>query len=1009
MKRLFVSAALLPLAYAASAGAETKITTATTTPVATATAANGQPDDITVESNGSVKPTAPGVAVTLNSNNVVKNAGTIGFDGQSNATGVLILGGRTGSLTNTGLIGLLEDYTATDTDSDGDLDGPFAQGSNRIGVRVTGPDPFNGDIRNEPAGAINIEGNDSAGIRAETRINGHLANGGAVTVTGDRGVAIYATAIVGNAQINGTVQVQGEGSVGVQLGDVGGGVRLQGVVSSTGYRSAQRLADAARAKLDVDDLKQGGGAVRITGNVGGGVLLDVRPADNSTTDTDEDDDGIADAQEGNGSLTSVGAAPALDIGAADRATTIGVVGAGDNAYGLVLRGEVVGAGLNDGVAATGVRVGQAGGGATTVQGGIHVLGGRVQATAFGADVTAEGGSATAILLNAGAVAPALRNSGSIEALLTNGSQDARAVVDLSGTLSLVENTGVIRAISTPKSGSTRIGQAIALDLRANTSGATVRQTKATSTSAPSITGDVLFGSGADRLEIAGGTMTGAMAFGAGADSLVVDAGGVVTGRLTDTDGRLTVAVGEGRLAVTNTETIQLSALSLGAKSVLAVTIDGQAGTATRFNVAGATTIASGAQFDLNLASLLRGAQSYEIVRTGDLQVTGGTAVSVVGAPWLYRAELRTDTATDTVAVDIRPKTAAELGLNRSQSQAYAGVFEALDRNAGIEAAFLAQKDQAGFERLYDQLLPDHSGGAIMSAQAISMAISAAIAHRNPDDAAGGSGLWAQEIIFQIDRDAEDALGFESEGFGLAAGFELVGVNQSVGINGSFVSADFNDKVASAGERVAMNFVEGGLYWRLQAGGLQADVRGGLGYVSFDSKRILAATDLNLRSDADWNGWLAEAHAGVSYQASLGWLYARPELSVDYLRLSEDGYTETGGGDGFDLTVEDRKGDLLTGQALLAIGARFGDEFWWSPEVKVGWRAKLSGDPGQTTARFGTGTPFTLDAEDVYSGGAVARIGVRGGTNQVLYAIDGGGTFDDGYSEYDLRAVVRFLF
>ncbi|MCR5878483.1 hypothetical protein [Phenylobacterium sp. J367] len=544
MKRLFVSAALLPLAYAASASAETKITTATTTPVQTATVANGARDDLTVEATGSIKPTTSGAAVTLNSSNAVKSSGTVGFDtGVNNSTALLVLGGNTGSVSNSGVLLSTEDYTPTDTDNDGDLDGLFAQGSNRVGLRVTGPGAFTGDIRNEAAGSISIEGNDSAGILMDTRLNGSLINGGAVSVIGDRSVGISATDISVNADINGTVQVRGEASNGVVLGDVGGAVRMQGVISVTGYRDTTRFIDSVRAKLDADDLKQGGAGLKVVGNVAGGVILDTRPADNDANDTDEDDDGVADASEGNASINVVGAAPAIAIGAADRATTIGLVGAGDKAYGLVIKGEAVGSGLQDGVASTGVRIGEAGGGVTTIVNGINILGGRVSATSYGADVTAQGGAATGLLINQNGVVPALRNSGTIEAILANGSQDARAVVDLSGSLSLVENTGVIRALSTPRTGSTNAGQAIALDLRANVSGATVRQTKATSTSTPAILGDVLFGSGADRLEIQGGTLTGAMGFGTGADTLVIDAGGVVTGRLTDTDGRLDVSVG----------------------------------------------------------------------------------------------------------------------------------------------------------------------------------------------------------------------------------------------------------------------------------------------------------------------------------------------------------------------------------------------------------------------------------------------------------------------------------
>ncbi|MEO8114734.1 MAG: autotransporter domain-containing protein, partial [Phenylobacterium sp.] len=735
MKRLFVSAALLPLLHAAAAHAETKITTATTTPVATATAAAGQRDDLTIDTGGSIKPAAAGAAVTLNSDNAVKNLGAITFTDLDNATGVLVLGGRTGSVSNSGSISLTEDFTNTDTDNDGDLDGAFAKGSNRFGIRVTGPGTFTGAISNLAGGAITVEGNDSAGVSVETRLAGSLVNAGAIAVVGDRSTGLSATSVSGDVRITGAVSAKGEAARAVSLGDVDGAVVLQSSLTATGYRYTDRLADAVRAKLDADDLKQGAGAVRITGDVGKGVLLDRPPADKDTANADEDADGVPDAQEGTASLVSLGSAPALDIGS-NRATTLGVVGTGDNAFGLVIKGQVGANGLNDGVAGTAIRIGQAGGGTTTIVGGINNLGGTVSAVAFGAEVATPELAATAILLNSGAVVPALRNSGLIDAGLSGGPQDARAVVDLSGSLALVENTGTIRATATGKSATAPVGRAIALDLQANTTGVIVRQTKATADSKPAIIGDVLLGAGDDRIELSGGTLTGAMAFGAGADTLVVDGAAIASGRITDTDGRLTLDIRDGRLAVANTGVLQISALSLGAKGVLAVTVDPAANAATRFDVSGAATIAAGAQVDLTLASLVRGAKSYEIIRAGSLQA-GAAGANLAGAPFLYLASLRTDATARTLSVDIRPKTAGELGLNRSGAQAYGAVFDSLDRDARIEDAFLAAKTQAGFQALYDQMLPDHSGGALMSAAAISGAISQAVGQALPHDGNGG--------------------------------------------------------------------------------------------------------------------------------------------------------------------------------------------------------------------------------------------------------------------------------
>jgi outer membrane autotransporter protein len=1001
MKRLFVSAAVLPLLSAGLAHAETKISTATASPVATATLAAGQPDDLTLEAAGSIKPQAAGVAVTLNSNNQVKTAGAIGFNNLDNSTAILVEAGRTGGVANTGTISLLEDYTPEDTDKDGDLDGPFAKRTNLFGIRLTGAGAFTGNVTNGAGGQITIEGNNSAGISLESRLNGSLASAGTVSVIGDASKGIAATSVSGDVKITGAVVVQGEGAVGVSLGDVDGTVQLQNIISATGFRSVQRLGDDARAKLDADDLKLGGPAVLVAGNLGHGLLLDRPPADSDPNNKDEDGDGVEDATEQTASLTSLGSAAALEI-AAGHDITVGVVGTGDAAFGLVNKGKISADGVNDGVAATALKVGGATGGHATIAAGINNLGGSITANAYGA-------GATAVLLNPTAVVATLRTSGAIDVAQNGGQADARAIVDLSGTLTLVENTGLVRATVTPKAGQTATGKAIAIDLSANTVGATVRQTKATASSVPAIIGEVRLGSGDDRVEILGGTLTGALSFGAGADVLNLDSGAVVTGRVTDADGRLTVNVQDGRLALEGTQALNMTSLTLGAKSVLAVTLDGATGAATRLEVSGAANVASGAQFDLNLASLQRSARSYEVIHAGSLSV-GTAGANLVGAPYLYAASLRSDPAAGSLFVDVKPKTAAELGLNRSGAEAYDAVFAALDKDSRIEDAILAQKTKAGFEGVYDQLLPDHSGGALVSAQAISNAISSAVsapAIATPD---GGSSVWAQEIFFHIDQDRDQAQGFKSQAFGLAAGLESSGETQAVGVNAALVTDEFKDRGAIAGERVVMNFAEGGLYWRMAAGGLRADARAGLGYVKFDSDRRFSSPDTNLSASAKWSGWLAEAHAGAAYQAELGWFTARPELSLDYLRLSEGNYQEAGGGDGFDLAVDDRKGDLFTGQALLALGGRFGDDtIWFAPELVVGYRAKLAGDPGQTTARFKGGNAFTLDAEDVASGGVVARLALRGGTEAVAFNVGGGGVFDSGYSEYDVRATIRFVF
>ena len=94
-------------------------------------------------------------------------------------------------------------------------------------------------------------------------------------------------------------------------------------------------------------------------------------------DPDRDGDGIPDASETTASMTSLGGAPALLIGSSTNAVTLGAVGTGDAAYGLINRGSITGSGLYSGVESRAVQLGVVGGQAVAVAGGVRNEGGIV--------------------------------------------------------------------------------------------------------------------------------------------------------------------------------------------------------------------------------------------------------------------------------------------------------------------------------------------------------------------------------------------------------------------------------------------------------------------------------------------------------------------------------------------------------------------------------------------------------------------------------------------------------
>jgi hypothetical protein len=1035
-RRLILLLAASPLVLAGPAEAETVISTTVTTPVATSTAAAGARDDVRVASGGAVQPTG-GTAITLDSDNAVTIEGAVKIQNADDAVGLRVLGGRRGEVKISGTITVDETAEPKDADNDGDLDGPLAVGARRHGVLVTGPGAFQGSIV-QTGGAISVEGRDSAGVAVDTALQGSVRLGGAVGVTGDRAFGLRTREVSGDILVGGAVQVRGEGAVGLALdGDVGGRLVVGSTVTSTGFRATSRPADEILKKLDADDLLLGGPAVRIRGDVLGGVLIDAPPADLDPKDKDEDDDGVEDSAETTGLVSVFGSAPALAVGGADD-LRLGRVGAGVDGYGLLIKGSVQAAGVYDGISATGVRLGGEGG-RVVVDGGVR-LAGSVSADAREASATAlhlaagaqapllassgqiaakaaSAGEAlaAAVRIDAGAGLSAISNSGSITAAFTGAKGSATAVLDQSGALRDISNSRLISAVVTPPSGGAAAGRAVALDLRANTQGVTVRQVQdADPKVAAAIIGDVLFGSGAARLELLAGSLTGDVAFGSGADTLVIGGGAVMSGALSDAGGGLAVEVGEGALRIANASSISLSSLRLGPKGEITFAVDPAQNRSTRLDVAGPAVLESGAKIGLSFTSKLVDPATFTLISAGDLSV-GDVDPAVSGAtPWLYKASLRVDAARDLLVADVRRRSASEAGLGPAQTAAYDAVFQAFDRDLAVRDALLSKTDESGFRALYDQFLPDFSGGLFHVLGAGAEAAGRAVAEA-PGRLGPGLRAWTQEIAFLVRRDLDGPGGYQAAGFGLTGGFEAPDTALgALGVQASFLNASVDEKGAAAGETLDASVLSAGVYWRETAGGLTAALAVSGGYVDLSSQRSVVdeASGLSRESRADWSGATLAAHASLNYTFEAGDLFVRPQAAFDYLRLEEDSRRESGGGEAMDLEIEARSGAQAVAFAGATFGWRLGDEadLRWTPQVTLGWRQVGGDGPGSTTARFlSGGDAFTLAAPELEGGGAVARLALRGEGTWYDVGLEAGGEHRDGYEAYDARFVARFVF
>src|SRR5436190_1202503 len=806
-RRFFAAAAMAPLCFAAlEARAQTTITDARTTAVQTSTTG-----DLTISASGSVTVT-DAAAVKLDTPATVTNNGTLDVkDAPSPATGILVTA-PSGAVITSGVINVTDTEVLKDADGDGDLDGVFVTSTvPKFGIRVT--NPFTGNIT-QSGGQILIRGNNSAAIAVESGMTGDLITRGQSVLVGANSYGIRVTGpLTGNIDIGGSVSAQGENSEAVSVqGPVSGRMIIQGSVTSTGYRYATRQLNFDLSKLDTDDLRQGGPGVRVTSSIVGGLLINATTVnsdnlnpdnDTSTADIpdphpDEDGDGIPDLNESDGVITSFGAAPGLLI-AGPGAIVLGNVGTGLSAYGLAIKGTVVGNGLFDGFDGTAVQLG-GGGGAVNTSGGVRVAGlvfgsaalanargmvfaagasaptllvdGQIQAattSSLGASPTA-----TALQIDAGASLASLTNNGVMAAGIQGATGTAIVIKDNAGSLGQITNTGTIHAgLNQVNATDVIVGKSIAMDLSANTTGVAITQTHNTAeTVTPTIIGSIALGSGADSLTVLEGAVTGDVDFGAGANSLTINGtktttdattnvattvvNGSVTGKVTTT-GTLSVAVLSGSLVTSATGSVILTTLNVGSAGTLGFTINpagGAGDSGTQYLVSGPASFANGSKINLLFGSKLNTTQTFNLVQAANLS-NAGLSTELLGAtPFIYTTALNTSATSLSVTVGRRPTD--QLGLFGSRAAAYDPVFAAFDADPGVSQALLSKTDQASFAQFYNQLLPDYSGGGFHSLATAGRAVMRAQAEEPAGMQTTQRRSWLQEVGFTTKNEGSAA-------------------------------------------------------------------------------------------------------------------------------------------------------------------------------------------------------------------------------------------------------------
>jgi uncharacterized protein with beta-barrel porin domain len=889
-KTLFLGAvsALIALPLALPAMAD-DLTISTTTTEAVETSAPDpdvvSPGDITITSTGQVNVTDvevpddaefPPAAVTLNSNNDVTNSGTISATAADTPVAVEIEGGYTGTFTNNGIIKVL------------------AGGTNPIlsatGVAV---------LVRDPDGNAGFVGDLVFGANSETTASGSSA----------RAIAIL-TGVNGDLLLDGTVTALGTSALAIEVdGKITGAITNSAIVTSDpGADSPTAVPVTPGSAIYVHhDVTLGilNTAEGTFGTQGSSPALRISAEDLNDDDNgdDEPDDstpitiGTYDATYSLlnlGTIQSDGHYPASDsiamqLGGSSTADTIFTTG-------FYNGGIVAALATSDNDNATNADESPSNatalifGSRATLPEIYNDVDGEITATTEGP----AGGRAIGIDIAATGSMELLTNHGRIIAFSGTENETlngllAYGVRDRSGTLVDVINTGTISAVAQGTN-----GRGYALDLRE-------AETQVTVTNTGTIVGDIHFGDAVDSIFTVNGATASASGF-------------------FESSGNVDISVSDGGVGGTLTTRGVRNAdiFSIGDNGVLNIQIAQSLDPIIRTE--GVTTLSALSQLHaVPTTFLVEGA--YELIEAeGTLTIgnlAGLQATVQSELPYLFGNSTLSESE-ESLYLNVARLSEDQIGLTGNARRLYDAVSTAALEDNGVGVALLGLNDGAQVQGALEQFVPFDGRASRMVVSGMTDPMVGNVANRQRNllmqrGSYGQGGAWVEGGYTLFENTS--AAGFDGNGGGGAIGVDWGAENAG---HFGFAYSFFHGNADSTGAvdretrmdwnvlTLYLGFDQGPIYVNAQINGGVADVEG---------KRLVEVGNLTRVSETrGWNEVLGSGAISAGYVFNVGNFRFSPSVGIDYVTISRSDYTETNGGAGVDLKIQNAFEDELRGFA-----------------------------------------------------------------------------------------------
>lgn len=413
---------------------------------------------------------------------------------------------------------------------------------------------------------------------------------------------------------------------------------------------------------------------------------------------------------------------------------------------------------------------------------------------------------------------------------------------------------------------------------------------------------------------------------------------------------------------------------------------------------GKLSITSGALDAMENSIQINQSNAIPFLFTGDLCTYNVATVSTV--PVCHGTEPISSTNSE-IVLNLAPKSASALGLTGYAAKMFPYANQALVNDNTLGAAMVndvtnAQQAQAA----YAAFAPDVSGATRATAISLTDSATNIVAARQRAlrmyaNQEGATTLWGQQFAERLSQNNTSTLtGYNDAGYGFVLGMDDGDpVDGRYGGAFTFFSGGMSQKEPTSAKTSSEYYLLTA-YTDWRGKGLFVDTQFTAGYGNLKGRRYITLTDSsgNSVSREAMGNRPTELLAGGLATGGIftaGGTVVIPQLSLDGLTMREESYTESGGGDGFDLHVQPYYANSLRGFVGTDVREdfNFGD-FYMQPELRVGYRydfvkgsVKLKANFASVSALNGqTYDPFTIEGPDpghgniVLGGGLAATTG-----------------------------------